>query len=144
MDKKLPIYFGAIIIVVILIISLLNLGPNTVEQVEKDDTDIPKEDIIDTDDYIPVTSGSVSEEGGLISVSDSSNPLFGLNIEAPEYSVDETIDFEISYSNVTEISGLPEEASVASKMIKIDTDGSSTWNKYKCFDKAIFVDRVQW
>jgi hypothetical protein len=139
MDKKLLVIFGAIIIVIILVVSQLNFGPSTVDPDKKDDTDIPDEDIIKTDDFIPVTSGSVSDDGGQIGVSDSINPLYGLNIEVPKFSVDEPIDFEISYTNVTEISGLPEEASVVSKMIKIDTDGSTSWNKYKTFDKAIII-----
>jgi hypothetical protein len=139
MDKKLLIIFGAIIIVIIVVVSQLNFGPSTIDQEKKDDTDIPKEDIINIDDYIPATSGSVSGEGGQVSVSDSTNPLYGLNIEVPKFSADEPIDFEISYTDVTEISGLPEDASIVSKLIKIDTDGSTSWNNYKTFDKEVLV-----
>ena len=98
---------------------------------------------ITTGDNIPVvTSQSVVDySGGTISVTDSSNPLYGLKIEVPEaaISISDEVDFDISYADITDISGLPEGASVASKMINIKTDGTDIWNKYKAFDKPCTI-----
>jgi len=141
MDKKLLFYSVAIAVAAILIIASFYVVFMMGDQDITGDTDVPA-DIdkdITTTTSVPVTSGAVDYSGGSINVSDSSSPLFGLNIEVPQAAADETVNFDISYSNITGITGLPEEASVASKMIKIDTDGSSTWNQYKCFDKAIYV-----
>lgn len=39
----------------------------------------------------------------------------------PEEAADETITFTIGYSDIVDIKGLPENASVASKLIDIET-----------------------
>jgi len=88
---------------------------------------------------IPVLSDSVDYNGGTISVSDSSSPLNGLEIDIPDGATSEEIDFDIGYKDVASLSGLPEGASVASKMITINTDGSSVWDEYKSFEKPATV-----
>lgn len=138
MDNKFRFY-GVIFIVAIIIIAAVYFGMRPKDQNVIDDPDVPKETDIDELSYIPVTSGSFNDDGGLISVSDSSNPLFGLNIKVPEFAVDEPIDFDISYTDISELSSLPKEASIASKLIKIETNGSTSWNNYKTFDKLIKV-----
>lgn len=141
MDKKFLFYGGVFAVVAILLIASFYVVFMTGDQDSTGDTDVPA-DIdkdITTTTYVPVTSGPVGYSGGSINVSDSSSPLFGLNIEVPQAAADETVNFDISYSDITGITGLPEDASVAGKMIKIETDGSTTWDKYKTFDKVIEV-----
>ncbi len=141
MEKKLLLYGGVIAVAAILLIASFYVVFMTGDQDSTGDTDVPA-DIdkdITTTTSVPVTSGPVGSSGGSMSVSDSSSPLFGLNIEVPQAAADETVNFDISYSNITGITGLPEDASVAGKMIKIETDGSTTWDKYKVFDKLIEV-----
>jgi len=141
MDKKLLFYGGVFAVAAILIIASFYVVFMMGDQDSTGDTDVPA-DIdknITTITSVPVTSGSVDYSGGSIKVTDSSSPLFGLNIDIPKEATDDTVNFDISYSDITGITGLPEEASVAGKMIKIETDGSTTWDKYKTFDKAIEV-----
>ena len=80
------------------------------------------------------TSKAVGASGGTVEVADASNPLNGLKIEVPETAADETINFTIKYATVTSISGLPPNASVASKLISIEASGSDAWNKFKTFN----------
>ena len=94
---------------------------------------------IGTSSFIPVTSGSTGYSGGSVSVSDSSSPLYGLNIDIPQAATDDTVDFDISYADITDIIGLPEGASFASKMIRIETDGTDSWDMYKSFEKPLTV-----
>lgn len=141
MDKKFLFYGIVIAVAAILLIASFYVVFMMGDQDSTGDTYVPAdiEQDITTTTYVPVTSGLVGYSGGSINVADSSSPLFGLNIEVPQAAADETINFDISYSNITGITGLPEKASVASKMIKIETDGSTTWDKYKVFDKLIEV-----
>ena len=88
---------------------------------------------------VQVTSQSIDARGGTIEVTNSSSPLFGLEIEVPEASTSEVIDFTIRYADVTNITGLPKNCSVASKLIQIDTSGSDIWNEYKTFDLPVMV-----
>lgn len=80
------------------------------------------------------TSKALGASGGTVEVTDASNPLNGLKIEVPETAADETINFTVKYATVTSISGLPQNASVASTLISIETSGSDAWNKYKTFN----------
>ena len=141
MIKNNFFYIVVIAVAAILIIASFTLLFMTGDQDDNGNhdgtADIDK-DIITTT-YVPVTSGLVDFNGGSIRVSDSSSPLFGLSIDVPQAATDESVDFEISYADVIETPGLPEDAAVASKMIKIETDGSTIWDKYKTFDKAIEV-----
>ena len=140
MNSKNFYFIGVIVVVVIVILasfSILFMTGNK-DNINNNDNEITNKNLI-TSDFLPVTSGSVEFNGNIISVSDSSNPLSGLIIDIPQAATDESIDFAISYSDVLEATGLPEKASVAGKMIKIETDGSTDWNKYKTFDKAIEV-----
>jgi PKD repeat protein len=94
---------------------------------------------IETGSEIQVTSQTVQPSGGTIEITDSSSPLYGLKIEVPEAATEEDINFTVSYAGITDVSGLPESASVASKMISIETSGSEIWNEYKAFDEPITV-----
>ena len=137
--SKTMIFIGVIAVVAILIIASFYVGINNGDQDSDGDNGITKDIDVTTTASIPVTSGSVGSSGGSISVSDSSSPLYGFNIDVPQAAADDTVNFDISYSDITEIAGLTESASIASKMINIETDGSTSWDKYKSFDKAIEV-----
>ncbi|MEW6222674.1 MAG: hypothetical protein AB1476_05150 [Candidatus Hadarchaeota archaeon] len=94
---------------------------------------------ITTGDETSVTSGSVSHSGGTMQVTTASSPLNGLEIEVPAAATDENISFNVSYADVSSVTGLPANAAVASKMITIETNGSDTWNESKAFNKAVLV-----
>lgn len=98
-----------------------------------------KSQYINSGENIPVTSQSVAFTGGTISVTDSLSPLYGLNIDVPQAAASDGVEFSISYADVTSVSGLPEGASFASKMINIETDGTDIWNEYKAFEKPCTV-----
>ncbi len=85
-----------------------------------------------------VATQSIGATGGTIQA-DSSSPLNGLKIKVPEAAVNEPVQLQVSYSDITNISGLPQGASVKSKLITVDTSGSSAWNQYKLFDKPVEV-----
>ena len=99
-----------------------------------------------TSDRVSITKGqstqvvtqSVGATGGTIQASDSS-PVKGLKISVPEAASAENIQFQVSCADVNSITGLPEGASVKSKLITVATSGSSEWNEYKLFDKPVTV-----
>ncbi|OPY33091.1 MAG: hypothetical protein A4E32_00764 [Methanomassiliicoccales archaeon PtaU1.Bin124] len=97
-------------------------------------TTVPK--TIPTGSFTTVSTGSVSSNGGQITGS-----LSGLKIEVPTGSVSDTVQFQVSTATVTEsqVEGLPTGASIASKMIKIDTIGTTEWNSFKMFDNVLTV-----
>jgi len=82
---------------------------------------------------------TIGASGGNIQVTDSSNPINGLKIEVPEAATKDPVQFQVSYSTVSNINGLPQGSSIASKMISIETSGSANFNKYKMFDKPVKV-----
>jgi uncharacterized protein YfaP (DUF2135 family) len=84
-------------------------------------------------------SQTVNSTGGTIQVTDSSSPLKGLQISVPQAATADPVSFSISYSDVSTTTGLPEGSTVASKMISIETSGSTTFNTYKMFDKPVKV-----
>ncbi|NLE03647.1 MAG: hypothetical protein GX638_02445, partial [Crenarchaeota archaeon] len=85
-----------------------------------------------------VTTQTIGSTGGAIQV-DSAGPMKGLKIDVPQAASNEAIQFQVTYADVTNINGLPQGASVKSKLITVSTSGSSDWNKYKIFDKQIEV-----
>lgn len=129
-------YIGAIAVVAILIIAAFYVGLRTGEEGKKSSE---RKIGISTGSIIPVTAGSVNYNGGSIRVTDTSSPLYGFNINVPQAATSDDVDFSISYADVTDISGLPEGASFASKMINIETDGTNIWNEYKAFEKPCTV-----
>ena len=137
--SKTMIFIGVIAVVAILIIASFYVGINNGDQDSDVDNGITKDIDVTTTASIPVTSGSVGSSGGSISVSDSSSPLYGFNIDVPQAAADDTVNFDISYSDITEIAGLTESASIASKMINIETDGNDIWDNYKSFEKPCTV-----
>jgi uncharacterized protein YfaP (DUF2135 family) len=132
-------YIGVIAVTIIIIIASLYVGFMMGDQDSTEYNDIVKDTDITKTTSVPVTSGSVGYSGGSINVSNSSSPLFGLNIDVPQAAADDTVNFDISYSDITGITGLPETASFASKMITIETDGNDIWDKYKSFEKPCTV-----
>ncbi len=140
--SKIGIAIGVVAIVIVLILSAVLVGfqwKNGEEEEGGTEVGGTEDIIINTDSYISVASQSVNLSGGIIEVVDNSNPLYGLKIGIPEGATNDEVNLSISYANVSSISGLPETASVVSKMIHIETDGSEVWDKYKTFDKAIEV-----
>ena len=99
-----------------------------------------------------VAAKTVGTSGGVISVTDANDPLFGFEIVVPEGAADEDISFSISSSEITDNDGLPVEAVIHSRLIKITATGSDEWNTYGMFNKAIKVtlpyndtdDAVSW
>ncbi len=85
------------------------------------------------------TSQTVGSAGGTVQVTDSSSPLYGLKVVVPEAATSDPVSFDVSYADVSSINGLPQGASVASKMIYIEVTGSSVFNKYDMFDKPVGV-----
>jgi len=134
---------GAVVVVAILIVAGFYVGfMFGKEETKKENESLSSggnKVTITSGVFTPVTTGSVGSNGGSISVSDSSNPLNGLDIDVPTAAASETVDFSISYADVSDIKGLPDNAEVAGKLIRINTTGSTAWNKYKTFDKAIEV-----
>jgi uncharacterized protein YfaP (DUF2135 family) len=86
-----------------------------------------------------LSATSVGPDGGTISVTDPSSPLFGLEIVVPPGATGETITFEISFADITGESGLPAGATSSSKMIRITTNGSAEWNQYRMFALPVRV-----
>lgn len=99
---------------------------------------VPK--VLPTGTYTNVTTGTVSEVGGMIQVT-GSGPLSGLKIDVPPTVAQEPVQFRVSYATVDlgGVDGLPEGASVASRMIQIETTGSPSWNAFKMFDGLVRV-----
>lgn len=95
--------------------------------------------ILPTGSYTQVTSGTVTPAGG--SIIAPSGVLNGLRIDAPNGAARENIAFRVSYAEVdtSAVKGLPQGASIASKMISIETSGSASWNTYKMFDRMVKV-----
>ncbi len=81
----------------------------------------------------------VSTSGGTVAVTNPSSPINGVRIDLPSGAADESISVDVSYADVTDVQGLPPEASVAGKMINIQTSGSADWNEFKAFDEPVIV-----
>ena len=94
---------------------------------------------LSTGSSLQVVSKSITSYGGVIEVTNSTSPLYGLKIDVPEAASNEDIQFNVSYADVVNCTGLPENASIVSKMIDIQTTGSTLWNEYKVFDKVVEV-----
>jgi uncharacterized protein YfaP (DUF2135 family) len=88
---------------------------------------------------VTATSQSIGSSGGTIQITDTSSPLYGLKIVVPPAAISETIQFTISYSDISNINGLPTGASPASKLITIHATGSAEFNQYEMFDKPVEV-----
>ncbi len=132
-----PIAIAIVIMLILASIAVVILLNNQ----EKDDTEEMENIGIDfiTSTSIPVTSGSVDDDGGSISIEDGGSNLNGLRIDVPQDAVTDPVNFNISYAEVTDVMGLPGNASIAGPMIIINTDGDPIWNKYRTFDKPTKV-----
>jgi len=131
-------YLGVIAVVAILIIASFYVGFKIGAEDSKETGDSRKVSI-STGNNIPAASGSVGYDGGEIKVTDSSSPLYGFNIDVPKAATEDSVNFEISYSDITDITGLPDNTNFASKMITIETDGTAVWDTYKSFEKPCLV-----
>lgn len=158
-SRKLMVAIGIVLIAIILIPSMLifsgilnfssnNLEPTPTTSSTNTPSNIPsvtpntnaQNDInVISGSKISVTSQSIGSAGGTMQVSDNSSPMNGLKITVPEAATTETIQFQISYSDIIDINGLPQGATPASKLISIDASGSITFNKYQMFDKPVEV-----
>ena len=132
-------YIGVIAVVAILIIAVFYVGFMFGKEEGTGGSTPANKVTISSGDFTPVTTGAYGSNGGNIAVSDYSNPLYGLDIDIPTAAASETVDFTVSYADVDDIEGLPEDAEIASKLIKVETTASTNWNKYKTFDKAVEV-----
>jgi uncharacterized protein YfaP (DUF2135 family) len=63
----------------------------------------------------------------------------GLKIEVPQTATEDPVQFEVSYSDVSSLTGLPDNCEVAGEMISIETSGSSSFNQYKMFERPVTV-----
>jgi uncharacterized protein YfaP (DUF2135 family) len=95
--------------------------------------------LISTDDPTPVLSQSVDSNGGVIEVTDPALPVHGLRIQVPTAATAEPISFTVSYSSIRELRGVPENMSVASKLITIEATGSERWNEDRTFDQPVLL-----
>jgi uncharacterized protein YfaP (DUF2135 family) len=87
---------------------------------------------------VQVATQSIGATGGTIEAGNTS-PLNRLKIKVPQAAVQDPVTIQISYADINTITGLPQGASVKSKLITVTTSGSSTWNQYKLFDKPVEV-----
>ena len=159
-SRKMLAVIAVILIVIILIPSVAVLGgfihfnpnnPQTTPTPNPTNSPVnspnPTSSTPSTHNAVSVTSGSkvdvasqsIGATGGTIQVSDASSPVNGLKIDVPQAATSEPVSFQVSYSTVDSISGLPQSCVVASKMISIETSGSATFNKYKMFEKSVTV-----
>jgi hypothetical protein len=149
--KKLTIGIATLLIVVTLVVAAvfilpgLNLfsswqngGSSTFVPYQQPE-EPPGDVIISGGTALKATEQTIGPEGGTIRITDASSPIYGLKIEFPEGSARENVNVAVSYTDVNEISGLPENFSVASKLIKIETSGSAEWNETKHFDVPVLV-----
>ena len=95
--------------------------------------------VINTGSYITATSGQIGVAGGTLNINNLSSPLNGFKVEVPNAVAPENINFSVKYADVTDVQGLPSGASIASKMIEIETSGSDEWNQFKMFDSLVKV-----
>lgn len=86
-----------------------------------------------------LASRTIGESGGTIEITDTSSPMKGLKIIIPEDAASEDINFEISFADISNMTGLPEGASPTSQMIKIEAKGSDAWNRFSSFNKPVQV-----
>lgn len=82
-----------------------------------------------------LSTSTVGQGGGTITSSD----LTGFEIEMSQGAVDENITFTVTVSDVDEAVGLPDGTATSSRLIQIEASGSSDWNEYRLFNKAIKV-----
>jgi len=148
--KKIWVSIAAVIIVVILLTTIL-LNPGNIFPFSPQDSPLPtsttgddglggKGDVtISAGSAIQAAETTVTAEGAMLSVNDPSSPVYGLKIEFPEGAANESINVAVTYADVIEVAGLPENTSVVSKLIKIETTGSADWNENKHFDLPVLV-----
>jgi len=82
-------------------------------------------------------SETIGFQGGSLSI--TSGALDGLRIEVPSGATEDSVDFDVTSEEVDDLPGLPEEGSIASRLITINTDGSDGWNTFRMFDNALTV-----
>ena len=92
-----------------------------------------------TGSEVEAVSKTIGVSGGTLTVTDASSPLFGLRISVPENATNEPIQFKVNYADVKSVKGLPQDASVVSRLIDIQTSGSTQWNNYKMFRQTVEV-----
>jgi len=117
-----------------------DLGRNNTLAVDPAPDHVKVAKVLPTGTYTQVASGTVTGAGGTIAAGQGT-PLSGMRIVVPGAATREPIQFNVSYATVDTASvvGLPEGASIASKMIQIDTDGSPSWDTFKMFDSLVRV-----
>lgn len=139
--KMLMVLAVAVVAIVVLAAVLVVFIPPAPKDDGGEDvphTVVPK--IVPTGAYTPVTTSAnfISSTGGSVSGGSS---LPGLNIKVPTGAAREQIQFQVSTADVNEgqVQGLPSGANIASKMIRVETSGSSSWNQFKMFDSVLTV-----
>jgi uncharacterized protein YfaP (DUF2135 family) len=141
--KKIALVIATALIIVTLIISAVFVFPGVFpasQQGGDSDNTSQQGDVVMTIGAMnKAVETGIGTEGGTISVTDTASPLYGLRIEFPESATTENVNVVVSYADVLDISGLPENNSVASKLIKIETSGSAEWDETKHFQSPILV-----
>jgi len=97
---------------------------------------VPK--VLPTGSYTSIMTNTVSATGGQLT---GGSALPGFNIEVPTGAAREPVQFSVSVAEVTsaQVEGLPESATIASKMIKVETTASTSWNQFKMLDSVVKV-----
>lgn len=82
-------------------------------------------------------SKTIGSQGGVLSI--TSGALDGLRIEVPSGASESPVDIEVTSEPVDDLPGLPDEGSIASRLITISTSGSDSWNTFRMFDRPLRV-----
>ncbi|HUT26909.1 MAG TPA: hypothetical protein VMW85_02535 [Methanomassiliicoccales archaeon] len=98
---------------------------------------IPK--IIDIGSLVTAATGTIGSLGGSISVNNLASAVNGLRIEVPQGALESPVDFDIRSAVVNAAQGLPDTGKIVSRMISIETDGTSDWDVFRMFDKVLTV-----
>ncbi|MDG6220528.1 MAG: hypothetical protein QCI38_03670 [Candidatus Thermoplasmatota archaeon] len=132
---------GAVAVVAMLLVAgLVLMSPAGPGANNNNQGTIPNQNVVlQTTSPTTAASGTASQTGSTIQVNNPASPMNGLEIVFPQGAASEDVDVTVQYSDITSAAGLPEGASVASKLITINTEGSASWNQYREFDQLVSV-----
>jgi hypothetical protein len=85
----------------------------------------------------PLAQATVGAAGGTVSVTDPASPLNGLAIVVPPGSTTDDVTFTVSSAPITDETGLPAGTHTASRLIRIEANGSAGWNEDRQFTRAV-------
>lgn len=127
---------AVVAIIVMATVMVMFLGPSKSADNVIDHVVVSK--VLPTGSYTPITTNTITSNGGQIAGGSS---LPGLKIVVPTGAASESVQFTVSAADVTDsaVEGLPESATIASKMIMVETSASTNWNQFKMFESVVEV-----